>query len=63
MATMTTITDQPGRVLAVFVFGPLIIYKGFVYKDAFLYFFGVLLILWDLFWVLDHKPKQKEIVI
>lgn len=60
---MATITDQPGRVLAVFVFGPLLIYKGFVYKDEFLYFFGVLLILWDLYWIMYQKPKRKEFPI
>lgn len=52
------ITDQPGRVLAVFVFGPILIYKGRKYDDGFLLFFGVLLILWDLYWLLFKEPKK-----
>jgi hypothetical protein len=54
-------TDQPGRVLAVFVFGPLLIYKSQKYGDFFLLMFGVLLIVWDLFWLLNKPAKQKLI--
>jgi hypothetical protein len=36
-----------GRVLAVFVFGPFLIYKGTKYNDIYLTLFGILLILWD----------------
>ena len=35
------------RLLAIFVFGPLLIYKGIVYTDQLLVVLGVLLILWD----------------
>ena len=37
------ITDQPGRILAVFVFAPFLIYKGKLYKDNHLIMFGFLL--------------------
>jgi hypothetical protein len=50
------ITDQPGRVLAVFVFGPILIYKGWTYNDIFLVAFGLLLIVWDLYWLVYKSP-------
>ena len=36
-----------GRIFAIFIFGPLLIYKGKYYKDFLLILFGILLILWD----------------
>ena len=44
--------DQPGRIFAITVFAPLLIYKGYQYKDNFLIFFGILLFIWDLYWLL-----------
>jgi len=35
------------RILAVFIIGPLLIYKGNKYNDKLLITIGVLLILWD----------------
>jgi len=48
-------SDQPGRVLAVFVFAPLIFYKGYIYSDWFLILFALTLFVWDLYW-LAYKP-------
>lgn len=53
---LNNLTDQPGRVLAVFVFGPLLVYKGVIYKDWFLIMFGILLIVWDMYWLLFKEP-------
>lgn len=36
-----------GRLLAVFVFGPFLIYKGKQYNDYLITLFGILLMLWD----------------
>ena len=36
-----------GRLLAVFVFGPFLIYKGKQYNDYLITVFGILLMLWD----------------
>ena len=57
------ITDQPGRVLAVFVFGPIILWKGMhTYKyDWFLIIFAILLILWDLWWLCQKPPKEANV--
>lgn len=49
--------DQPGRVLACFVFAPVIGFKGIDYRDTFLLFFSVLLFAWDYYWLLFKKPS------
>lgn len=51
------LTDQPGRVLAVCVFAPLIVARGRRYGDAFLVFFGYALFVWDLGWLLFARPR------
>ncbi len=55
------ISDQPGRILAVFVLGPIILYKGLItYKDWFLICFAIILILWDLWWIICKPPRVIE---
>lgn len=57
-------TDQPGRFLAVFVFGPILLYKGVkTYKyDWFLIVFAILLIVWDSWWLVFADPKSVVIL-
>ena len=54
------ITDQPGRLFAIFIFAPLLIYKACIYNDKSLLFLGILLFLWDLFWILNYSPKTLQ---
>lgn len=49
-------TDQPGRVIAVFVISPLLAYKGYIYKDIFISSFAVTLFIWDIYWM--KKPPR-----
>lgn len=51
--------DQPGRLLAVFLFAPILLFKGYKYSDNFLILFGFLLFIWDLYHVLYTKPNIK----
>lgn len=53
-----TVTDQPGRLLAVFVFSPVLLWKGIKYEDVFLVVFAVLLFAWDAFWILAQPPRS-----
>lgn len=48
--------DQPGRVLACFLFAPIIGFKGIDYKDAFLILFAILLFSWDMYWIIFKAP-------
>ena len=50
--TQGWLNDQPGRFLAIFVFVPILIYKGYHYNDNFIILFALLLFIWDLFWIL-----------
>ena len=56
------INDQPGRIFAVLVFAPILLYKGFVtYKyDYSLIFLGTILFLWDLFWIVYAHPRTTK---
>ena len=54
------VTDQPGRVLAVFVIAPILLYKGMKYKDYFILLFAIILFLWDLYWLLTKPPKESS---
>jgi len=54
------ITDQPGRIFAVFIFAPVLINKGIFYGDVLLILFGVALLIWDLYWLLFAEPKYSS---
>lgn len=54
------LTDQPGRVLAVTVFSPLLAYKSWLYKDKSIGAFSVALFVWDLYWLLYFDPKYYQ---
>lgn len=45
-------TDQPGRILAVFVFAPILFIKSTQYQDNFIHIFSTILFTWDLYWLL-----------
>jgi hypothetical protein len=49
--------DQPGRFMAVFLFGPILLYKSMVYNDYFIFIFAIILILWDFYHILNSKPN------
>jgi hypothetical protein len=51
-----TETDQPGRLIAVFILAPLIAYKACIYNDTFLLIFSIMLFMWDLYWLINKKP-------
>ena len=55
------ITDQPGRLFAVIVFAPLLICKGFGYNDIILLILGILIFIYDLFWLI-YYPSKKIII-
>ena len=52
------VTDQPGRVFAVIVFAPYLVYRGLVNRDMLLTVLGVTLFLYEMFWLLSKPPKM-----
>ena len=57
MKLIKYLNDQPGRILAVFIFSPIIYKKSLKYKDKFLKLFSLSLFFWDLFWLISQRPK------
>ena len=53
-------SEQPGKVLAIFLFSPLILCKGIKYDDKFLILFAIILFFWELLWITKYKPKEIE---
>ena len=51
-------TDQPGRILAVFVLAPILFFKSVEHNDAFIHSFAVLLFTWDLYWLIRLPPRS-----
>ena len=51
------ISDLPGRLLAILILGPYLIYKGYIIKDNILIFLGAVSLLYELLWVLNIKPN------
>jgi len=51
-------TDQPGRIIAVFIISPILLYKSHKYKDWFIFIFSIILFSWDLYWLVCEPPKK-----
>jgi len=56
------ISEQPGRVFAILLFGPYLIYCGIKYKNYLLLFLGIIFIVYELFWVMFFDPKHIYII-
>jgi hypothetical protein len=56
------LTDQPGRLFAILIFAPLLIYKGSVFKDNILIILGIVLFLWDLYWIVNYPPLTQDLL-
>lgn len=52
------ISEQPGRVFAIIIVGPFLIYKGCKYKDNILKILGIIFIIYELFWIVNYSPKK-----
>jgi hypothetical protein len=50
-------TDQIGRYFAIFIFAPILIFKGLYNSDKLLLILGIALFYWDLYWILFRNPK------
>ncbi len=58
MVTFDFCNDQPGRLIAVFVFSPLILWRGYKYDDVFLVIFALTLFLWDFYHIIFSRPNE-----
>lgn len=51
-------TDQPGRIVAVFIVSPILASKAVAYGDAFIGSFSLALFAWDLYWLVRAAPRS-----
>ena len=54
------ISDQPGRIVAIFVISPILAIKAVKYEDWFIFIFALILFGWDLYWILTCPPKNPK---
>ena len=52
------LSDQPGRVVAVLVVAPYLVYRGTRCRDPVLVAIGAVLFAWDLFWIMCREPRR-----
>ena len=57
------ITEQPGRLFAIFILGPYLIIKGSKFNDTILTILGIIFILYELFWIINYEPRTIYILI
>jgi len=57
------ITEQPGRLFAILIFGPCLVIKGSKFNDTTLIILGIIFILYELFWIINYEPRTIHILI
>jgi hypothetical protein len=50
--------EQPGRLVSLILFAPILLYKGYKYDDIFLIFCSLLLFIWDLYYIINRKSSS-----
>lgn len=50
-------SDQPGRIIAVFIVAPILLYKSCKYNDMFILIFSIILFVWDMYWLIIEPPR------
>lgn len=56
-----TITEQPGRLLAIILIAPYLIYCGYIYNNIYLIVLGIIFMIYEIFWVIFYKPKTIDL--
>ena len=55
---MLSINDEIGKIIAVFIISPILIYKGLIYNDLTLGLLGLMLFLYDSYWIYKSKTHN-----
>jgi len=58
-----TITEQPGRLIAIFLLGPYLIFTGKKYNNLLLILLGIIFIIYEIFWIINYNPRNINITI
>ena len=57
------ITEQPGRLFAIFLLGPYLIFTGLKYNNILLILLGIIFILYEIFWIINYSSRIINITI
>ncbi len=57
------ISEQPGRLFAIFILSPYLIFCGYKYKNIILFILGILFFIYELFWITFYNPKNINFTI
>ena len=57
------ITEQPGRLIAIFILGPYLVIKGSKFNDTILIILCIIFILYELFWIINYETRTIHILI
>jgi hypothetical protein len=57
MVQTKAITDQPGRLIAIFLLAPYLINAGKQYKDNKLSAIGYVFLIYEILWLLNADPR------
>lgn len=52
-----TFSEQPGRLVAIILIAPYLIYCGYIYNNIYLIVLGIIFMIYEIFWVIFYKPK------
>ena len=56
-----TLNDEIGKLIATLIIGPIMIYKGFIYNDLLLGILGLLLLVYDGYWICKFYQKKHKL--
>ena len=56
-----TLNDEIGKLIATLIIGPIMIYKGFIYNDLLLGILGLLLLVYDGYWICKYYSKKNKL--
>jgi len=55
-----TLNDEIGTLIATLIISPIMIYKGFIYTDLLLGILGLLLLVYDGYWICKYYSKKHK---
>lgn len=55
------LNDQPGRLFAILIFAPYLIFRGISYRDTALLILGIALFFYEMFWITTAPPQRADL--
>ena len=59
MIKLNYFNDEIGKIIVIFIISPIILFKAYVFNDTTLGLLGILLFIYDFYWLYNYK-KHKD---